>query len=263
MRPGFGRPGVVVTSDAVQPSVSQERGGSRDRTSVTEEAIEKIKAMIVSGQLGPGDRLPREDELAASLGLSRSSLREAVRALSLVRILDVRQGDGTYVTSLKPELLLEAVSFVIDFHRDDSVLHFLEVRRIIEPAATAMAALRVTPADVARLDNLVASAGADATGEDFLEVDRRFHREVVALCDNPVLLSLLESIAGPTHRARVWRGAVEFNAGQRTISEHRGILEAMARHQPDVAAARATAHIAGLEDWVRRAALAGGHGAAG
>lgn len=110
---------------------------------VTDEAIEKIKEMIVSGALRPGDRLPKESELAAELGLSRNSLREAVRALSLIRILDVRQGDGTYVTSLDPQLLLEAMSFVVDFHRDDTVLEFLAVRRILEPAATAMAALRI------------------------------------------------------------------------------------------------------------------------
>src|SRR5947199_4941053 len=107
---------------------------------ITDEAIERIKEMIVSGQLRPGDRLPKEADLASRLGLSRNSLREAVRALSLVRVLDVRQGDGTYVTSLRPELLLDAVAFLADFHRDDSLLHLLEVRRILEPAATAMAA---------------------------------------------------------------------------------------------------------------------------
>ena len=111
---------------------------------VTDEAIEKIKAMITSGALRAGDRLPREADLAADLGLSRSSLREAVRALSLVNILDVRRGDGTYVTSLEPRLLLEALSFIVDFHRDDTLLEFLRVRRILEPAATAMAAERIT-----------------------------------------------------------------------------------------------------------------------
>ncbi|MYR60782.1 GntR family transcriptional regulator, partial [Streptomyces sp. SID625] len=120
---------------------------------VTDEAIEKIKAMIVSGALRPGDRLPRESELAAGLGLSRNSLREAVRALSLMRILDVRQGDGTYVSSLDPQLLLEALSFVVDFHRDDTVLELLAVRRILEPAATALAAARL---DERRLDALEA-----------------------------------------------------------------------------------------------------------
>src|SRR4029079_15236830 len=97
------------------------------------------KEMIVSGELGPGARLPKEADLAERLGLSRNSLREAVRALSLINVLDVRQGDGTYVTSLELHLLLDAMSFVVDFHRDDTVLQFLEVRRILEPAATALA----------------------------------------------------------------------------------------------------------------------------
>src|SRR6478609_2560305 len=115
---------------------------------LTDEAIVRIKEMIVSGQLRPGDRLPREADLAETLGLSRNSLREAVKALSLMNVLDVRQGDGTYVTSLDPELLLDALTFVVDFHRDESVLEFLRVRRILEPAAAAMAALRVSPDEV-------------------------------------------------------------------------------------------------------------------
>ena len=73
---------------------------------VTDEAILKIKDMIVSGELGPGDRLPPEKELSERLGLSRSSMREAVKALEVIRVLDVRRGDGTYVTSLEPRLLL-------------------------------------------------------------------------------------------------------------------------------------------------------------
>ena len=126
---------------------------------VTDEAIEKIKGMIVSGALRPGDRLPKESELAAELGLSRNSLREAVRALSLIRILDVRQGDGTYVTSLDPQLLLEALSFVVDFHRDDTVLEFLAVRRILEPAATAMAAPRISEQQLDALCDQLERAG--------------------------------------------------------------------------------------------------------
>ena len=69
---------------------------------VTDEAILKIKEMIRSGDLKPGDRLPPEKELGEALGLSRSSLREAVKALEIIRVLDVRRGDGTYVTSLNP-----------------------------------------------------------------------------------------------------------------------------------------------------------------
>ena len=104
---------------------------------VTDEAILKIKDMILSGELAPGDRLPPEQQLSERLGLSRSSLREAVKALEVIRVLDVRRGDGTYVTSLEPQLLLEAMSFVVDLHDDSSVLEIFAVRRILEPAAAA------------------------------------------------------------------------------------------------------------------------------
>jgi GntR family transcriptional repressor for pyruvate dehydrogenase complex len=220
---------------------------------VTDEAIEKIKQMIVSGVLAPGDRLPKEDELAARLGLSRSSLREAVRALTLVRILDVRQGDGTYVTSLDSELLLDAVSFVVDFHRDDSVLDFLEVRRMLEPAATALGARSATSEQVARLREIVASVPASASVEVFVANDQELHREIVSLCGNPVLVSLHESTSGPTHRARTWRGLTDADAHDRTTREHLAIIDAIERQEPELAAARATVHIAGLEDWLRNA----------
>src|SRR5690348_10606118 len=133
---------------------------------VTDVAIEKIKEMIISGALSPGTRLPKECELAQQLGLSRSSLREAVKALCLIRVLDVRQGDGTYVTSLEPRLLLDAMTFVVDIHRDDSVLDFLAVRRILEPAATALAAHTMTEAGIAELRCLLDKVTNAPTVED-------------------------------------------------------------------------------------------------
>lgn len=220
---------------------------------VTDEAILKIKDMIVSGELGPGERLPKENELAATLGLSRSSLREAVRALSLVRILDVRQGDGTYVTSLAPSLLLEAMGFVIDFHQDDSVLYFLEVRRVLEPYAVSLMARSATPDQTHHLRHIIDQASSAQSTEQFMESDRTFHQALGSYCGNPVLTSLIESISGPTYRARTWRAMTEPDALRRTVREHRGIVEAIEAHQADVAAARATVHIAGLEDWLRGA----------
>ena len=82
--------------------------------SVTSNAIESIRAMIRSGELSPGDRLPPEQELAERLGVSRGSLREAVRALSQINVLDVRRGDGTYVTSLAPSELLSGMVFAME-----------------------------------------------------------------------------------------------------------------------------------------------------
>src|SRR3954467_1610728 len=143
---------------------------------VTDEAIEKLKSMIVSGQLRPGDRLPREPDLANTLGLSRSSLREAVRALSLVRILDVRQGDGTYVTSLDAALLLDALSFVIELHQDQSVLELLEARRLLEAEAAGLAAVRIAPEQVAELRALIAAMPDCSDVEEFVENDIGFHR---------------------------------------------------------------------------------------
>jgi GntR family transcriptional regulator, transcriptional repressor for pyruvate dehydrogenase complex len=217
---------------------------------VTDEAIEKIKAMITSGALRAGDRLPREADLAAQLGLSRSSLREAVRALSLVNILDVRRGDGTYVTSLAPNLLLEALSFMVDFHRDDTVLEFLRVRRILEPAATAMAAERITAEQSEELRALLDSLGPDPDADALVANDLEFHRRIAACSGNAVLCSLLETLSGPTTRARVWRGLTQAGGKQQTLAEHRAILAALRSHEPEVARSWATVHIAGVEQWL-------------
>jgi GntR family transcriptional repressor for pyruvate dehydrogenase complex len=217
---------------------------------VTDEAIEKIKAMIVSGALRAGDRLPKEADLAAELGLSRSSLREAVRALSLINILDVRRGDGTYVTSLEPAVMLEALSFIVDFHRDASVLEFLQVRRILEPAATAMAAERVTDAEVADLRELLDRLGPHPEVDDLVASDLEFHRRIAASSGNSVLCSLLDTVSAPTTRARVWRGLTQSGARERTLEEHRAIVDALASHDPDVARSRATVHIANVEQWL-------------
>lgn len=220
---------------------------------VTDEAIDKIKDMIISGRLGPGDRLPREAELGVQLGLSRNSLREAVRALALINVLDVRQGDGTYVTSLAPGLLLDAMSFVVDFQHDDSVLQFLEVRRILEPAATAMATTRLDDEDVAGLATLLDELGPDPSVEELVANDQEFHRRIAAGSGNDVLASLIESLSGQTHRARIWRGLTQGSATTRTLDEHRAIQQAMANRQPDVAQAWAAVHVAGVEQWLRQA----------
>ncbi|OJY45488.1 FadR/GntR family transcriptional regulator [Pseudonocardia sp. 73-21] len=222
---------------------------------VTDDAIEKIKAMIVSGELGPGARLPREADLAVRLGLSRNSLREAVKALSLIRVLDVRQGDGTYVTSLDPDLLLDAMSFVVDFHRDDTVLEFLEVRRILEPAATAMAALAMSDEEIVGLREVLAALGPDPDAEALVANDLEFHRRIAAGSGNSVLCSLIDGLSGPTTRARIWRGLTQEGAVARTIEQHEAICDAIAARQPEVARSWATVHVAGVEQWLRSALL--------
>ncbi|MFH8838294.1 FadR/GntR family transcriptional regulator [Streptomyces sp. NPDC017868] len=218
---------------------------------VTDEAIDKIRAMIVSGELRPGSRLPREADLAERLGLSRNSLREAVKALSLMRVLDVRQGDGTYVTSLEPDLLLDALTFVADLQQDDTVVQFLEVRRILEPAAAAMAARAMPDEEVAALGEVLDRLDNAPSLEALIDNDLEFHRRLAAGSGNAVLCSLLEGMSGPTARARLWRGRMEEGAVERTRQQHRAIHEAVAARQPEVAQAWATVHVAEVEQWLR------------
>ena len=218
---------------------------------LTDEAILRIKEMILGGQLKPGDRLPREADLAETLGLSRNSLREAVRALALINILDVRQGDGTYVTSLDPNLLLDTLTFVVDFHRDDSVLDFLRVRRILEPAVAAMAAQQVTPDQVRLMQEVIDASHKEATPEELLTSDIEFHRLVAGASGNTVLASLIEGLSGPTNRARIWRGRTQAGAQERTTREHQAILDALAAGEPDLAHAAMVSHVAGVEAWLR------------
>jgi GntR family transcriptional repressor for pyruvate dehydrogenase complex len=221
------------------------------RASVTDDAIEKIRELIVSGRWGPGDRLPRESELAAQLGLSRNSLREAVRALALVRVLEVRQGDGTYVTSLEPDLLLESTRFATHLLRGDTVLELFEVRRMLEPSAAALAAVRITGEGLAELCRQLDRMIAATTVEELVEADVAFHALIARASGNSVLSSLLDSLAARTMRARIWRGLADADALDQTRTEHVRIYRAIEARDPDLARATATVHIANGESWQR------------
>src|SRR6185503_9979364 len=114
----------------------------------TEQAVGAIMRLLTSGELGPGDRLPPERELAARLGVSRSTLREAIRGLEMMRVLQVRHGGGIFVTSLDAPLLLEAAGFAMQLMRDHEVVELLEVRAILEGSAAALASARMTDEDL-------------------------------------------------------------------------------------------------------------------
>ncbi|MDX2974479.1 FCD domain-containing protein [Kribbella solani] len=218
---------------------------------LTDVAIEKIKAMILDGRLKPGDKLPREADLAEQLGISRSPLREAVSVLSMLRILDVRRGDGTYVTSLTPDLLLETMSFIIDFHQDSSILDLFEVRRALEPMAAEKAALVMSDADAADLLALTDAVDAGSPVGDVVANDLEFHHRIATAAGNPVLCSFVDSVAGRTQQARIWRGIIQADAFEQTQREHRAIAQAIADHQPSIAAALSLTHVAAIENWIR------------
>jgi GntR family transcriptional repressor for pyruvate dehydrogenase complex len=176
-----------------------------------------------------------------------------VKALEIIRVLDVRRGDGTYVTSLTPDTLLDAMSFVVDIHQDSSLLELFEVRRILEPAAAAMAAARIAPPDVEELRGLLAALGESPTVDELVAHDQVFHRRITELAGNTYLTSLLETLSSSTLRARIWRGLSEEGSTQRSLTEHRLIIDALERRDAALVSARATVHVDGVAGWLRRA----------
>src|SRR4051812_5518989 len=219
---------------------------------LTDDAITTLRNMIQTGELPPGSRLPPENQLAAQMGLSRSGVREAVKVLESARVLDVRRGDGTYVTSLAPRLLLEGVGFAVELLQGDTLLEVMEVRRLLEPTATGLAALRITDEQLAHLaDLLQAMQDTAADAEALMSADMAFHRAVIAATGNETLTSLLDGLSGRTARARVWRGLVEGNVTQATLDEHRTIYLALRARDPALATAAAHLHVNTSESWLR------------
>jgi GntR family transcriptional regulator, transcriptional repressor for pyruvate dehydrogenase complex len=224
----------------------------RRSAGVTDEAIEQIRELVATGVWGAGMRLPREADLAAQLGLSRSSLREAVRALSSARVLEVRQGDGTFVSSLEPGELLQQTSFATDLMQGRTVLELFEVRRLLEPEAAALTALRADAAAISglrfELDRMF-EAGDDA--EKLVDADAAFHDVIATAPGNAVLSSLLRSLSTRTVRARLWYGMADRGALDRARADHTRIYEAIAAGDGDLARASTLIHIASNAAWLR------------
>ncbi|MDN0198877.1 FadR/GntR family transcriptional regulator [Streptomyces sp. S.PNR 29] len=217
---------------------------------LTDEAMDKIKAMIVAGELAPGSRLPKEEMLAAQLGLSRNSLREAVRALTAMRILTVRQGDGTYVSSLEPHLLLESLSFASDVSQGRTALQLLQVRRLLEPQATGLAAALLTSEDLRELGDILERSKSAATVEEFIAHDIAFHVRIVEAVGNPVLSMLLRVLSTRTQRVRIVRGTQARRTVDNAHRDHQQILGALQARDALLAASAATVHITAVEQWL-------------
>lgn len=224
----------------------------------TDEVVDEIKRMIQAGTFGPGERLPVENELAATLGVSRSSLREGIRALSILGIVDTRQGDGTYVTSLDPSRLIAPMGFVVQLHGDGLTKHVHEVRRMLETEAAGLAATRIDDAAINKASRVLDDARAvfDRTSqshERFIETDIGFHRIIATAAGNPVLAALIETLAGRTVRGRLWRSLHEASAVERTHKQHAAILDALRAREPEHARIRMASHLLDVEDFLAAA----------
>jgi GntR family transcriptional regulator, transcriptional repressor for pyruvate dehydrogenase complex len=220
--------------------------------SLSDKAITRIRELIQSGQLPPGSRLPPEQQLASELGPSRNLTREAFKALVVARVLEIRRGDGTYVTSLEPAVLLEGLGAAVELLQGDTQLELAEVRRLFEPVATGVAAMRITAAELAAVEGHLAAMYAAKDDVELLnQHDAAFHRAVIAATGNQTLTSLLEGISQRTVRARVWRGMVDDAVADSTVAEHQAIYDALATGDAALAQAAALMHISSTEKWFR------------
>lgn len=224
----------------------------------TDDVVDGIKRMILDGKLHPGDRLPIEKELAETLGVSRGPLREGIRALSILGVVDTRHGDGMYVTSLDLTRLLAPMGFAVELHGEGRGRHFHAIRRLLESEAARLAATAITETalDEAKkiLDEAARIVGKSPLDhERIIETDIAFHRIIAAHTGNPVMEALIESLAGRTVRERLWRSLHDGGVDQRSHEEHVAIWRALNAHDPEGARIRMANHLIGVEESLRDA----------
>ncbi len=230
-----------------------QHAGARSQTDVV---VQGIKRLITRGDLRPGSRLPIEKELAESFGVSRGSLREAVRSLCLMGVLETRQGDGTYVTSLDSRLLLAPMSFMVDLQAPEHRRDLHAVRRVLETEAAALSSLSISEqlldAASAALDaaeQLIRAPG-ELDYDAILATDLDFHRAIAQGADNPALSALIDALADRTLPARLWAGVHDDRRVRIGHDEHLAILAAVRSHQPDRARLLMAHHLLDVEDRV-------------
>jgi DNA-binding FadR family transcriptional regulator len=161
------------------------------------------------------------------------------------------------VSSLEPDLLLESTGFVSHLLLGETAVALYEVRRILEAAAAARAAARIDDQEKIELGHSLDLMRAAKTVEELVDADVAFHAVIARAAGNPVLTSLLASLATRTLRVRLWHGRAADDALDVTREEHRRILEAIMQGDPELARAAASAHIASGERWLREQLAAG------
>jgi DNA-binding FadR family transcriptional regulator len=214
--------------------------------------MEIIKRMILRGELVAGQKLPPERELATRLGVSRPSLREAIRALITLNILESRHGHGTFVTSLDPELLIEPIDFVLRANEANLAALF-EARRALEAGAAALAAERASDLDLARMEEHV-KRDQQVVGdvEAFLRHDVQFHDMIRRAAQSPILSSLLGSIAALSIESRRRTGQ-EIAARQKSVADHQAMVRALKARDPRASYQAMIEHLSHAEEvlWPR------------
>lgn len=227
---------LAVVATMVEASVRPVPGGERSR-----EVIERIRSLLEEGHFPVGSKLPSERALAMQLGVGRPALREAIKALSLIDILQSRRGAGTFVKSCGPQPLQvgPADGEPVEFR----ILEVLEVRKILEPRAAWLAATRATERQLLEIE--AARQKLEQHDEDWIMVDQldyELHAAIVRGAQNPVLNRISRLLVSGAGGARSVAGGFAQDLA-RMRRDHRAIVEAIFKRQADAAELAMTEHL--------------------
>ena len=208
-----------------------------------EQIVQQIEESICKGELSEGSQLPAERDLATQFGVSRTAVREAIKALQEKGLVDAFPGRGTFVTNGTSNSMRRSLDRIIKSDEPDGWGYLVEVREILEPEIAALAAQRAEDQDIATMQeavNVMDQAGRDA--EAFIEADLDFHLALAEAAANPIVLSLIDSIVGllREQRLRIFRIGGGPERGQH---HHKRILDAIKRHDAAGARAAMQAHL--------------------
>lgn len=221
--------------------------------SISEQVAQRLLTMIRSGLLKPDQQLPPERELAAMLGVGRPAVREAIRGLALLGLLRIRQGEGTFVSSLETRELLEPLEMIIDLNAGTLEALF-DARLIIETGVAALAATHIGEAELAHLvrnvedeERLLSDPAA------FAAADVEFHEAIIEACDNPFLQSIAGSLYMLGKKSRTITSRIPATL-ERSLNDHREILAGLKARDPQKAADAMRNHLQHVRDAYRGAA---------
>jgi GntR family transcriptional regulator, transcriptional repressor for pyruvate dehydrogenase complex len=212
---------------------------------VHEEVAKQIERLILT-KLSPGDKLPAERELAEMLGVSRSSIRDAMRRLQLVGMVEPRQGAGTVVREISPEALVSPISAVIA-HKRQLVSELLDFRKMLEPPLAARAATHASSEEIAEMESILKrQAEKLAAGNLAIEEDSEFHYSIAMGSGNTVVLKVLDVVMDLLRETRA-RSLQTEGRKQKSLAGHRRILAAIKRRDSVAAEAAMRRHLQDVE----------------
>ncbi|MBW6510825.1 MAG: FadR family transcriptional regulator [Desulfuromonadaceae bacterium] len=221
---------------------------------ISEEIVQQIKDLISVGQLTPGSRIPSERDLAAMMGVSRPSVREALMVLEAMGLLESRQGGGTYVRSLTETTLTDPLTNMVE-NNPQLLQALVEVRKGIESWSAFLAATRASVEEIEELGRLYREMERQTlSGGWDPNIDTKFHIIITAATHNTLQQHVLNSIHG-LFSATIHLALSEFykRAGylQPLLEQHRMIYEAISLRNPEVARDRMMDHLEFVEEKMR------------